>query len=169
MDIKQLINQTKQKRTLSGQTYNKSYYENNFKVLLDIGQYYEKMATDRIIKHYEFKEPNIVQCHDKRCDMIINEIKYEVKTDIKAMETSNIYIEFISVNKPSGITTTQAHFYIIVIPHDIPIFIMISVETLKQMILNNKYFKIFQPNKYNNFSGGYIFKMDTLLSNALLI
>jgi hypothetical protein len=44
-------------------------------------------------------------------DMISNN-KFEVKTDRQTEETGNIYIEYQSRGKPSGIKTTQADFWV---------------------------------------------------------
>jgi hypothetical protein len=40
------------------------------------------------------------------------EIKIEVKSDRKAQFTGNVYIEYESRKKPSGISTTQSDYYI---------------------------------------------------------
>ena len=53
-----------------------------------------------------------------------NNISYEIKTDIRAATTNNIFVEFIQNGKLSGIATTEADNYIIVIPYDkLPLFI----------------------------------------------
>lgn len=168
-EFSELLEKTKTKRTLSNQKYDKKYYNDTFKPLLELGQFYEKKASDRIIKHFKLIRPTIEFNDTKEYDIKIDDVKYEVKTDIKAVKTNNIFIEFVALNKPSGISTTKAHYYIIVIPHKVPLYLLIEVSTL-QTLINNKYFiKVFQPNEKNNYTGGYIFTVDTLISNSTLI
>tara|TARA_R100000734_G_C3307964_1_gene98573 strand:- start:344 stop:718 length:375 start_codon:yes stop_codon:yes gene_type:complete len=49
--------------------------------------------------------------------------KIEVKTDYKALETGNIFIEYYSRNKLSGIATTEAEFWVFVLSNELLIFI----------------------------------------------
>ena len=53
----------------------------------------------------------------------------EVKTDFKALKTGNLFIEFKSRGKPSGIVTTQATWWCFLVANDL--FIRISTERLK--------------------------------------
>ena len=167
--LKQLINNTESKRTLSGQHYNKNYFNNTFKPLLELGQYFEKLALERIIKYYNYSNPKLKYNNDNRYDIKINNVKYEVKTDVKAITSNNIFIEFIQNNKPSGITTSKAHFYIIVIPYKIPLFIMIEKLELEFLIVSSQFKFILQPTFKNKFTGGYIFDIQTIIKNSILI
>ena len=47
-------------------------------------------------------------------EMLANE-KIEIKRDMKAKETGNIFIEYESRGKPSGISTTESKFYCFVV------------------------------------------------------
>ncbi len=42
---------------------------------------------------------------------ILNDKTIEVKFDLKALETNNVYVEYQSRNKPSGISTTNSDYY----------------------------------------------------------
>jgi len=42
---------------------------------------------------------------------ILNDKTIEVKFDLKALETNNVYVEYESRNKPSGISTTNSDYY----------------------------------------------------------
>jgi hypothetical protein len=42
---------------------------------------------------------------------ILNDKTIEVKFDLKALETNNVYVEYKSRNKPSGISTTNSDYY----------------------------------------------------------
>lgn len=46
---------------------------------------------------------------------LLNDSTIEVKTDFIATRTGNLYIEFMSRGKPSGIATTQAKYWIYII------------------------------------------------------
>ncbi len=53
----------------------------------------------------------------------------EIKDDLQASQTGNIFIEFESRGKPSGIATTEADYWTI---HIDGIWITIKTETLKE-------------------------------------
>lgn len=61
---------------------------------------------------------------------IIQDKKIEVKTDLQAHETGNVYVEYESRGKPSGIAISQSDYYCFVISKDA--FIFISSEELKK-------------------------------------
>lgn len=61
---------------------------------------------------------------------IISNKKIEVKTDKQATRTGNVYVEFESRGKPSGISTSEADYYCFVISPDS--FILISSTKLKE-------------------------------------
>lgn len=60
-------------------------------------------------------------------DMLSNS-KIEVKYDLRAKETGNVFVEYESRGKPSGISTTQSDFYCFAIAHS---FVLISLSELK--------------------------------------
>jgi len=57
----------------------------------------------------------------------------EVKTDRKAARTGNVFIEVFNRDKPSGISTTKADYWIYRI-HDTDSAIIIPVRTLKMHV-----------------------------------
>lgn len=61
---------------------------------------------------------------------IIQGKKIEVKTDLQAFDTGNVFVEYESRGKPSGISTSQADYYCFVISKDS--FIFISSDKLKE-------------------------------------
>ena len=63
-------------------------YNNDFKYDLKIGQVKEKQLAE-----------------------ILTNKTVEVKYDLKALETGNIYVEYQSRGKPSGISTSEADYY----------------------------------------------------------
>jgi hypothetical protein len=63
---------------------------------------------------------------------LVTNKKVEVKSDRRTSETSNVYIEYWSRGKPSGISTSQADFYVYKVGEDKAI--LISTSQLKQRI-----------------------------------
>lgn len=70
------------------------------------------------------------QIKENELTSIIQGKKIEVKTDLQAYETGNVYVEYESRGKPSGIATSQSDYYCFVISKDT--FIFISSEELKK-------------------------------------
>lgn len=51
------------------------------------------------------------QVKEKELGNILNDKTIEVKFDLKALETNNVYVEYENRNKPSGISTTLSEYY----------------------------------------------------------
>ena len=75
----------------------------------------------------------------KEYDLIItkdnNETRIEVKSDRHASKTGNLAIEYECNNKPSGITSTEADYYIYFIVHpDRDETYKIPIDDLKNLV-----------------------------------
>lgn len=68
------------------------------------------------------------QAKEKELGNIFNEKKVEVKYDLKALSTGNVYVEYYSRGKASGISTTKADYYCFAFGKT---FHLISVEELR--------------------------------------
>lgn len=148
----------------------KTYFNDTFGPLLAIGKQWEKRAQQMLIKYYDNKYYLINECNDNRFDFALsNRFKYEVKTDFKALQTNNIFIEYIQFGKASGIATTQANYYIIILPKKEPIYLLIDTLLIDCMIEDKQYLKIIYPNSKNYYTGGYLFKVETILLYATII
>ena len=106
-----------------------------FKQCLEEGKKYE-METLNYLDYDEFEFND-----DNRYDIKIikNDIEtlVEVKSEKLASRTGNIAIEYFCRGKPSGIATTQAHYYYCyVIYNDRYRLFKIPVVDLKEMIKN---------------------------------
>jgi hypothetical protein len=55
------------------------------------------------------------QIKENELASIIQGKKIEVKTDLQAHETGNVYVEYESRGKPSGIAISQSDYYCFVI------------------------------------------------------
>lgn len=63
-------------------------HNNDFKFDLQVGQTYENQLAELLQK------------------------KIEVKRDFRAIETGNIFVEYESRNKPSGLATSEAYYWV---------------------------------------------------------
>lgn len=63
------------------------------------------------------------------------EITYELKTDVYPIDTGNLVIEFETRGKPSGISVTEADYFITYFPHFGEIW-NIKTNKLKHLIKN---------------------------------
>ena len=68
------------------------------------------------------------QLKESELDDMLSNSKIEVKYDLRAKETGNVFVEYESRGKPSGIFTTQSDFYCFAIAHS---FVLISLSELK--------------------------------------
>ena len=67
---------------------------------------------------------------------ILQGSKIEVKKDIKTKETGNVFVEYESRGKPSGIANSQSEFYCFIVEH---LMIIVPLQELKK--LARKYYK----------------------------
>ena len=91
----------------------------------------------------------------------IDNIKYEVKTDMLVNKTNNFFIEFIGRGKPSGIDTTEAAYYIL---NDSVIYYLIDVQLLKKLVVTCRWVK----NKDNS-ATGYLINKNIIIENSVII
>lgn len=77
------------------------------------------------------------QVAEERLGDILQNKTIEVKRDLQAIQTGNIFIEYESRNKPSGIATTQAHYWCYFINNSR----MFIIETKELKELTRKYIK----------------------------
>ena len=84
-----------------------------FKKDLALGNKIEQRILAKIQKKYP--SAVLIPGKFKKYDIFIpeNDSKVEVKVDYKSQETGNILIELRMFNKPSGLLTTEADFWII--------------------------------------------------------
>jgi hypothetical protein len=73
-------------------------------------------------------------------------VTFEVKEDQKCAETGNVGVEFRCCGRPSGISVSQADFYIYHVhtgeSQDTTLTLLIRTENLKKAIREKKYFRI---------------------------
>jgi hypothetical protein len=117
----------------------------NFREDIILGEEGEVFIKNFLIsKDFKFISEN----KDEKFDLLMSyngrPIKYEIKTDVllsKEKDTGNLVVEFESRGKPSGISVTQADYFVYFIPKLKEIW-NIKVENLKNIINNNKLKKV---------------------------
>ena len=75
---------------------------------------------------YDLKVGNLAE--EKLGQLLQNGQLLEVKNDLKAHKTGNVYVEYYSRNKPSGIAKSIAEWYVFYLE---PQIIFIKTEALK--------------------------------------
>jgi hypothetical protein len=107
----------------------------NFAKQLSQGQKYEKKSLD----YLDYDDYKHDKKYRKEYDLIIikdgKEIKIEVKSDRQASRTGNLAIEYECNSKASGITSTEADFWVYFIVHpDRDETYKIPIDDLKDLV-----------------------------------
>jgi len=103
---------------------------NKFLYNLEKYKKYEVISSD-LIKERDNVEI-IRRCDNYKYDFKTSKgIKYEVKCDEASLKYGNYFIEFMGYGKPTGITTTKAHYYILC---DTINYYEIHVDKLKELV-----------------------------------
>jgi len=93
-------------------------------------QPYEVVASQLICKLNNVTVQHF--CEDNRFDFLTSDgITYEVKCEPSSLKTCNYFVEFWAYGKPSGISVTQAHYYIF---SDMTNYYLIAVDELKTLV-----------------------------------
>ena len=144
-----------------------------FQQQLAIGQVYEEKAIERVCNASHHKYSLVCRNNDNRFDFeLSNGKKYEVKADLMAVKTGNIYVEVMSFHKPAGLAVTKAHFYIIM--YHTPTgsiftplqenYVRVSVRKLKRLLNERKY-------RYSSdeYKGGYLVPIEDIAEIGMLL
>jgi len=75
---------------------------------------------------------------EQKLSEILHHKRIEVKTDLLTLKTGNVFIEYSSRNKPSGIATTQADYYAIVVGETIILKTTTELKSIARKYLNTK-------------------------------
>jgi hypothetical protein len=122
-------------------------------------------GEESVIKFLETKGLKYISSNnDNKYDLKMgnyeNELTYEIKTDVKCaplFDTGNIFIEFESRGKPSGIQVTQADWFVTYFKYLNELW-FIKSEKLKELIQEND-FPIFKDaGDIGSATHGYLIK-----------
>jgi len=113
--------------------------------------------------------------NDNKYDILIKykgkEAKVEVKEDFTCKKTGNIGVEFSCRGKPSGISVSEADFYIYKAhePTNEIHFYMMKTKNLKKLIKNKLYKRIVNGgDRYSN-SLNYLFDLEYIKQISILL
>ena len=103
------------------------------------------------------------QMYETKFHRMLSEQEIEVKSDRQSMDTGNVFIEFESRGKLSGISTTEADYYAYYIDDEMCITINVKIlkAKLKKLYKENK--AIVRPGGDKNTSMGLVVKIKDLL------
>jgi hypothetical protein len=142
----------------------------NFKKDLVFGEKYELILLEHIGEYESyikpqgcFKEYDLKVYKKKKEDEKRRFTTYEVKADRFGYKTNNIAIEFMSNNKPSGITSTTAKKWAIFLIDDKGGYDLYIIPTIiiKNMIDNIEYKKKMKVANFKN--DVYLFDKDKFI------
>jgi hypothetical protein len=136
----------------------------NFLKDLELGKISEHELMDMCRK--KGQHPLCVEGNFKYYDFIIAETKmaYEVKRDYKSAETGNIVIEVKMYDKPSGLISTRADYWVFDLPDG---YLIIKPERIKDCILYHGIQQVkFVGNGDRESKKAYLVKIDILKRNA---
>lgn len=133
----------------------------NFRQDLKLGNEGEEIVTNFLkLKGLKYIESNNDNKFDLKMSNNGNEITYEIKTDVKCaplFDTGNIFIEFESRGKPSGIQVTEAEWFVTYFKYLNELW-FIKSDKLKELIKNND-FPIFKDaGDIGSATHGYLIK-----------
>jgi hypothetical protein len=122
-------------------------------------------GEDVIINFLESKGCSYVDSNnDNKYDLKMvtkgKETTYEIKTDVKVApvyDTGNIFIEYESRGKASGISVTQADWFVTYFKYLKEIW-FIKSETLKQLISENEFPVFYDAGDVGSATHGYLIK-----------
>lgn len=140
-----------------------SYKKKNFLRDLEVGNAGQAMVITQLIKSNIRSELNKTKAFDLEVFHENLRKTLEIKYDIYAARSGNIAIEYFNPKtcKPSGITATEADFWVHVLTGESGIWIT-SVSQLKSFIDNNKPHKVIEAGGDNN-AALYLYKKEVIL------
>jgi len=145
----------------------------NFRQDLQVSKETEKEVADILARLYsaKIKEFRTDNKYDILAEIEGSDVKFEVKEDFMCVDTGNVAVEYECRGKPSGISTSDADFYIYKLEtKDKGIhYIMHSSDTLKKMIEEREYFRKVNGGDKGSNTMNYLFKYDTFLNSGFIL
>ena len=133
----------------------------NFQKDLLLGKEVEKEALEKLKKWLKIK--SVVFNTDYKYDFLVelenSSRTYEVKTDLMCGQTGNTVVEYESRGKLSGISTTEADFWIYKFDDG---FYQIPTKKLKEVIKEQLYFREVNGGDRGSNTKMYLFRLAVL-------
>jgi len=145
----------------------------NFIKDLTVAKKTEKEVAAILEKKYNAKILEFGKDH--RYDILAlidgKEVSFEVKEDFMCQHTNNIAVEFECRGKKSGINTTEADYYIYVVPKagDVTAYIMYKTSEIIRKIEDKKYFRIVNGGDPGSNTKNYLFKYSVFLIDSITL
>jgi len=141
-----------------------NWKENFYKTKVKPYEKYEKEAAERVAKLYKVEIFELFNKNNgNKYDFVdSNNIKYEVKFDRYSLKSGNFFIEYFGYCKLSGISITEANYYIIT---DEQNYYLISVKKLKKICEKNGY----EKRTKDNLTRGYCIQKEFIIKNSQII
>jgi hypothetical protein len=99
------------------------------------------------------------------------EVTIEIKEDFSCERTGNVSVEFECRGKLSGISISKSDLYLYKVhrpDHKIGVYVT-KTSTLKEMIAKKQYFRIVNGGDTGSNSMNYLFKLNVIKDNFILI
>jgi len=133
---------------------------NQFLINLKANKIYETIAAQKICSLNNVSVLNT--CDNSDYDFRTSDhLTFEIKADHLVLKTCNFFIEFSGYGKPSGISITKAHFYILT---DTKYYFLISTDKLKELIQNCEV-----KTTKNGLTSGYLINRFFIVKNSVCI
>jgi hypothetical protein len=133
----------------------------NFKTDLILGNEGEQSLVEYLTtKGLSFVDSNDDNRYDIKMLKNNKEVTYEVKTDVKCaplFDTGNIFVEFESRGKASGISVTQAKWFVTYFLYLDELW-FIKSDILKKLIETNDFPKFYNAGDIGSETHGYLIK-----------
>lgn len=129
--------------------------ENYDKFYNDLDKFspYEDVLAKKLMTKYDVEAYE--KCNNNEYDIkLSNGLTYELKCDVMSKKTGNVYIEYWSRGKKSGVYKSKAEFY--AFSFDLKTFYIITKQKLLNLVTTRNY-RIMPTNTSNTF--GYIIPM----------
>lgn len=131
----------------------------NFKKDLVLGNQGEEVIREFLeSKGSIFVDTNNDNKYDLKMLKNNKETTYEIKTDVickPTKDTGNMFVEFKCRNKPSGIETSQAKWFVTYFKHLNEIWFITS-DNLRELISDNDFYVIKNGGDYGSATHGYL-------------
>lgn len=102
------------------------------------------------------------QLAEKEIGELLSNKKIEIKKDMLAKKTGNVFVEYMSRGKPSGIQRSEADYFCFVVE---TLIIFLPTDELKKLIAPFKGTKRDVRGGDNNTSRGILLPLTTLIPN----
>ena len=129
----------------------------------------EKEISEMLFEWYDWKTLKI--CDNNQYDLLVQKkdkkLKIEIKEDFTCQKTGRVGLEFECRDKPSGISTSQADYYLYKVhTRGIVRYFLISTSTLTKMIRGEKYSYIVSGGDKRSNSWNFLFKFNVVRAHG---